>query len=52
MNDLEERYDLYTAAAWILGHARHTGVPQLSESISGKRAGDCTEEELLAIVTA
>ncbi len=52
MNDLEERYDLYTAAAWILGHARHTGIPQLSESISGKRAGDCTEEELLAIVEA
>lgn len=50
MRELEERYDLYTAAAWILGHARQTGVPQLSETVSGKQAGDCAEEELLAIV--
>ena len=52
MNDLEERYDLYTAAAWILGHARSTGVPPLPEAVSGKRAGDCGEEELLKIVEA
>lgn len=52
MRELEERYDLYTAAAWILGHARQTGVPQLSETVSGKQAGDCAEEELLAIVEA
>lgn len=52
MNDLEERYDVYTAAAWILGHARQSGVPQLSKTVSGKQAGDCTEEEVLAIVEA
>ena len=52
MSELEERYDLFTAAAWIIGHARHTGVPQLSDTVSGKRAGECTEEELLAIVEA
>lgn len=52
MNDLEERYDLYTAAAWILGHARNTGVPPLPAGVFGKRAGDCAENELLKIVEA
>ncbi len=52
MNDLEERYDVYTAAAWILGHARQSGVLRLSASVSGKQAGECTEEELLAILEA
>ena len=52
MNDLEERYDLYTAAAWILGHARNTGIPALPPELAGKLAGACTEEEILSIVTA
>ena len=52
MNDLEERYDLYTTAAWILGHARNTGIPALPPEIAGKLAGKCTEEEILAIVAA
>ena len=52
MNDLEERYDLYTAAAWILGHARNTGIPALPPELAGKLAAACTEEEILAIVTA
>ncbi|MBR5109409.1 MAG: class I SAM-dependent methyltransferase [Clostridia bacterium] len=52
MNEWEERYDIFAAAAWILGHARQSGVPQLPETVSGKRAGDCTEKELLEIVEA
>ncbi len=52
MSDLEERYDVYTAAAWILGHSRQSGVPQLSKTVCGKQAENCTEEELLAIVEA
>ena len=51
-NDLEERYDLYTAAAWILGHARNTGIPALPPELAGKLAGACTEKEILSIVTA
>lgn len=52
MNDLEERYDLYTATAWILGHARNTGIPALPPELAGKLAGACTEKEILSIVTA
>ena len=42
----EERYDLRTAAAWILGHARNTGVPVLPEQLRKKTADECTAEEL------
>ena len=52
MNDIAERYDGKTAAAWILGHARRTGIPALSESLLQKTANKCTEEELQQIVAA
>lgn len=52
MNDIAERYDRKTAAAWILGHARRTGIPALSESLLQKTANTCTEEELQQIVAA
>ncbi len=35
-----------------MGHARQSGVLRLSASVSGKQAGECTEEELLAILEA
>ena len=52
MTDLEERYDLQTAAAWMLGHARRTGIPALNEALLQKTAGECAPEELLRIVQA
>ena len=52
MNEWEERYDLYAAAAWILGHARKTGIPALPPGLGGKLAGACTEEEIQAVVAA
>jgi len=50
--ELEERYDIYTAAAWILGHARRTGLPALPDALLQKTADECSEEELIRIVTA
>ena len=52
MNDIEERYDMKTATAWILGHSRRTGTPSLSESILQKTADELSEEELRQIVAA
>lgn len=52
MADMKERYDIKTAAAWILGHARRTGVPALPEKLRSKTADECTEEELLNIFMA
>lgn len=52
MNELWERYDMNTAAAWILGHARRTGIPPLPEALRQKTAQDCTDEELEQIVRA
>ena len=52
MNDLTERYDVRTAAAWILGHAGRTGIPALPESAVRKKADDCTEQEQLEIIRA
>ena len=52
MNDFEERYDMRTAAAWLLGHGRSTGVPVLPESLRGKKADTCSEEELRQIISA
>ena len=52
MNETEEKYDIRTAAAWILGHARRAGIPALPADLQGKTADGCTEEELLRIVTA
>ena len=52
MHDLEEHYDLQTAAAWILGHARRTGIPDLPRTVFQKTADECSEEELLQIAVA
>ena len=52
MNDLEGRYDLQTAAAWILGHARRTGIPDLPGAVLRKTADECSKEELLQIAAA
>ena len=52
MDNFQERYDIKTAAAWILGHARRTGIPSLRKEILLKTADDCTNEELLEIVEA
>ena len=52
MSSLDERYDKRTAAAWILGHARYAGVPELPEAVREKTAGECTEDELDLIFAA
>ncbi len=52
MNVIEEKYDVKTAAAWILGHARRTGIPAMPEESVNKTADECTEAELLQIVHA
>lgn len=52
MNAPEERLDIGTAAAWILGHSRRTGTPALPEELRAKTAGECTREEQLRIVSA
>ncbi|MBR3107088.1 MAG: class I SAM-dependent methyltransferase [Clostridia bacterium] len=52
MNDIEERYDMRTAAAWLLGHARNSGIPVLPEPLGIKKANECTEEELRQIIAA
>lgn len=49
---IQERYDIPTAAAWILGHARRTLVPELPESLRRKTTAECSEDEMLQIVTA
>ena len=50
MIELKERYDIQTAAAWILGHARRTGLPCLPRKLLFKNADNCSEAELLQIV--
>ncbi len=52
MTDLSERIDLAAAAAWILGHARRTGVPELPEELRQKTADECTDDETDRIVRA
>lgn len=52
MTDLQERYDLFAAAAWVLGHARRTGIPQLPEALLSKQAPDCSDAELEQITLA
>ena len=49
MTEIEERYDLQTAAAWILGHARAAGVPLLPAELRDKTAGECSRPQLLRI---
>ncbi len=45
VNELEERYDLRTAAAWILGYGKRTGVPVLPEKFQKLTADTCSDEE-------
>ena len=52
MDELRERYDIKTASAWILGHARASGVPALPDELRSRIADDCTDNELLRIVEA
>ena len=52
MTDAEERYDIRAAAAWILGHAKRTGIPSLPDELLRKTGNECSEEELLQIVLA
>ena len=52
MTDFSERIDAATAAAWILGHARRTGVPALPKALGRKTADECGAEELDKIVGA
>lgn len=52
MDELWERYDIKTAAAWILGHSRACGIPELSAGLKNKTADTCTNEELISIVEA
>ena len=47
---IQERYDIQTAAAWILGHARNTGVPLLPENLQEGTADQYSEEEQRQIV--
>ncbi len=47
--EMGERLDVRTAAAWILGHAARTGVPDLG-ALAGRTADGCGPEELLRIV--
>ena len=49
---MEDRYDLETAAAWILGHARNTGIPDLPEDVRRRTADACSEEEKRRIIAA
>ncbi len=48
--ELEERYDIRTAAAWILGHVRRTGILKLPDDVLRKTSEECSKEELLQIV--
>lgn len=52
VDEFRERYDIETAAAWILGHARASGVPALPDALRGRTADACTNDEQLQIVGA
>lgn len=52
MTEIEQKYDMSTAAAYILGHARRTGIPALPQDLAKKTAAECTAEELEQIVSA
>ena len=52
MIELQEKYDIVTAAAWIRGHAMNTGVPGLSEKLLCTGLNDLSEDELRIIVEA
>ena len=50
--DYKERYDLYTAAAWIRGHQKMTGVPLLTQEQQEQPLELLTEEESEKILAA
>ena len=52
MNDLQTTYNLRTAAAWVLGHARNVGKPDLPESSRCKKVDECSPDEMFRIVEA
>ncbi len=52
MENFEERYDMRMAASWILGHARHAGIPELPPELREMTAERCSDEALSAIVSA
>ena len=52
MSEAEERYDIRTACAWILGHARNTGIPALNETLKDKTADMCSDDELRHVLQA
>lgn len=52
MIDLEERYDMRAAAAWVLGRARRTGVPELPAGVAAKVVDECDAREMHDIVAA
>ena len=52
MDSLFKRYNVKTASAWILGHTRRTGVPNLPKELIDKISEDCSDEELGRIVLA
>ena len=52
MIDYKERYDLYTAAAWVRGHQKMTGVPLLTQEQQEQPLELLTEEESEKILAA
>lgn len=52
MSDYSERYDLYTAAAWVRGHARRTKVPMLEQELLKLPMEELDEDMLERIVAA
>ena len=52
MDKLIEKYDIQTAAAWIRGHAKNTGIPTLQAESLSKDLADLSDEELCEIVDA
>lgn len=52
MDNIQERYDIKTTAAWILGHSQACGIPELPAGLKNKTPDACTNEELISIVAA
>lgn len=52
MDERKERYDLYAASAWIRGHAKRTGVPELAPGLLDRPLEELTEAEQMALVGA
>lgn len=49
-NDMREKYDIYTAAAWIRGHSMNIGLPALPDELLNTDINALSEEELCHIV--